>query len=413
MKIAICTIGSRGDVQPFLVLGQFLSQSGHQVTVSSAKMYESLASDYEVKYQSFEGDFAAIVDDEAIKKEVGNNPLTIRQSLKEKVYPIIENSLESFYELAMWADVVLYHPKTMIDGIGESFHHKLVKAYVVPVFTPTEEFTNPVLCFLPFPKFLNRLSYWFANFAMRSFNTPVRNFRNRHGLTQTKSILDTPAIYGISPSFLERPKDYPQDVHFTGFWTKKSSKQNLSNDLVSFLSDNKKVLLFTLGSMPYKSSTDINKFVKGLTDNLDLKILIVRGWGLKNTQINQNEKVMAVDSAPFDLLFPRADFVVHHGGAGTTAIALKAGIPQMILPVLHPFGDQYFWGRQLEKKGVGVATIPLKKLTVQDLIKNVKKLISEELATNAKHLKRSIDKENGLLKVKAILEKHYSQQRDV
>ncbi len=222
-------------------------------------------------------------------------------------------------------------------------------------------------------------------------------------------MLNTPAIYGISPSFLQKPKDYPKDAHFTGFWTENSSKQNLSNDLASFICDNKKVLLFTLGSMPYKSNININNFIEGVINSFDIKILIVRGWGLKDTSINQSEKVMAIDSAPFDILFPRVDFVVHHGGAGTTAIALKSGLPQIILPVLYPFGDQYFWGKQIEKKSVGVAPIPLKKLSVEDLVNRVNELMSEELTMNAKRLKQVIDKENGLLETKAIIEKHYAQ----
>ncbi len=154
MKIAICTIGSRGDVQPFLVLGQYLNQNGYDVRVSSAEMYNSLAENYDVQFQSFTGDYKSLVDDESLKKEIGRNPFTMGQALKEKVYPIIENSLDTFYELAIWADVVLYHPKTMIDGIGEKFRHKLIKVYVVPAFTPTKEFTNPVLYCILF-HFLN------------------------------------------------------------------------------------------------------------------------------------------------------------------------------------------------------------------------------------------------------------------
>lgn len=408
MRIAICTLGSRGDVQPFLVLGEYLNQHGHEVKVASASMYESMASNYEVDYQSFEGNYESLMDDEALKKEIGKNPFTIGKSLKEKVYPILENSLDTYYELANWADVVLYHPKTMLDGICSALQHKLIKAYVVPLFTPTKEFTNPILSFLPFPRFLNKATYRFAELAMNSFNAPVKNFRAKHNLPAGKGLLSTPELYGVSPSFLQQPADYHKDAHFTGFWMKEEQKGELSEEVISFVSGEKKVLLITFGSMPYKSSIDINEFVKGITDQFDLKVLIVRGWGLKEAKINASNDVLAVEFAPFDLLFPKIDFLVNHGGAGTMAIALKSGLPQLICPVLHPFGDQCFWGKQTVKAGVGVHPIPLKKLTVKKLTNGVRQLIKEELTANANRLKQKIDQENGLLKAKELIEKHYA-----
>lgn len=409
MKIALCSIGSRGDIQPFLVLGEYLSQQGHDVKVASAKMYQSLAANYAVSYEYFEGNYAAIMDDEAMKKEIGSNPFTLGKALKEKVYPILENSLDKYYELLQWADVVLYHPKTMIDGIGSEMQHKLIKAYVVPAFTPTREFANPILKFLPLPKFLNTLSYQLANALMGAFDTPMKNFRKKHQLPKSKALLNTPMIYGISPSFIALPSDYPSDHHFTGFWMKANIQQGLSDELTQFMTDEISVLIITFGSMPYQSAIDINDFVNAIIQQYAIKVLVVRGWGLKETNIATNERIMAIDAAPFDVLFPLADFVVHHGGAGTTAIALKSGIPQMICPVLHPFGDQYFWGKQLEQKGAGATPIPLKKLTVRQLLKGVQQLQQKELKAAAKQLQQAIATENGLAQTLTIIEKHYSQ----
>lgn len=409
MKIAICTIGSRGDVQPFLALGEYLKQHGHEVRVASAKMYESLASNYAVDYVGFEGDYASIMDDESMKKEIGKNPFRIGKALKTKVYPILENSLDTFYEVATWADVLVYHPKTMIDGICESMQHKLMKAYVVPLFTPTKEFTNPILSFLPVPRFLKRFTYRFAAWVMNAFNTPVKNFRAKHNLPQKKGLLETPVIYGISPSFLAQPKDYPADAFFTGFWTKNERSGTLSDQVLSFIGGEKSVLLITFGSMPYKSKVDINAFLQAIVEKYDLKVLLVKAWGLKDAQIQETDDILAIDSAPFDLLFPKIKYAIHHGGAGTTAIALKSGLVQMVCPVLYPFGDQHFWGKQLEQKGLGVRPIPLKKLTVKKLLKSVDKLMNQDLVPNAKALQEAVNKEDGLARAKAIIEEHYAK----
>jgi hypothetical protein len=79
-----------------------------------------------------------------MKNTVGGNPFSIGKRLKEMVYPVIENSLETFFEAVAWADVVVYHPKTPIDTFGKLYFNKLIKAYVVPAFSPTTAFPSPI-----------------------------------------------------------------------------------------------------------------------------------------------------------------------------------------------------------------------------------------------------------------------------
>jgi len=407
MKIAICTIGSRGDIQPFLILGEYLSKNGHEVIVSSAEMYESLAEKYDVRYRSFEGDYQSIVDDEALKKEIGKNPFTIGKQLREKVYPIIESSLDTFYDLIEWSDVVIYHPKTLIDSIGYEMKAKLIKGYVVPAFTPTNEFRNPLFSFLPLPKFLRRLSYKLTNAMIATVKEPIKNFKKKRNLAKSPSLQDTPIIYGVSPSVLKLPNDYPANHHFTGFWTRENTEGNLTDEVSNFMADEREVLLITFGSMPYKSRVDINAFVNAIQEKFDVKILIVKAWGLKDAQIIESETVKAIDGAPFELLFPLANYIIHHGGAGTTATAARAGIPQFICPVLHPVGDQYFWGMQLNNIGVGPKSIPLNKLNAKKLLSALDEMTGQKMKSKAMDLKTKLEMENGLEKAKEIVEKHF------
>ncbi|MEM9984007.1 MAG: glycosyltransferase, partial [Bacteroidota bacterium] len=368
MKIAFCSIGSRGDIQPFLELGRQATERGHQVKVVSAGMYQSLAEDFGVAYEAFEGDYASLVDDEQMKKMIGKNPFTIRQKLREKVYPILENSLHKFYEAAQWAEAVVYHPKTLIDSFGQQMPQKLMKAYVVPAFTPTAAFRNPLLAFLPLPPFLNKFSYRITNALMGTVGEPIKHFRQKHQIQQRSNWLDTPAIYGISSSLIEHPTDYPSDHYFTGLWlSKPEDHAPLPSEWTEFLSRKTPTLIITFGSMPYQAKIPIKDFIQALIEAFDLQVLLVRGWGLKDAELPQHERVLAIERAPFDQLFPLADYVLHHGGAGTTATALQAGLPQMVCPVLHPVGDQYWWGKQLARKGLGVNPVPLKKLRVSDL----------------------------------------------
>ncbi len=406
MKILLCSIGSRGDIQPILILGDYFSKHGHDVRVASANIYTEMAQNYAVDYHAFEGDYGSIVDDDEMKKMVGKNPMTMRKNLAEKVYPIIQNSIQKFYELSSWADVIIYHPKTLVDCFGKDIQHKLIKAYVVPAFTPTKAFRNPIIQFLALPKFLNKFSYRLVMAMMGTVKTPINNFRKENKIEKGPLFLKTPILYGISNKILKKPDDYPTDHLYTGFWQKKTENQKLEDKIIEFVSGEKEVLLITFGSMPYKSSTAIQDHIDAIRKQHDVKILVVKAWGLKDAIINQNEDTLAIDRAPFDLLFPKVDYVMHHGGAGTSAIAIKAGLPQFICPVLHPFGDQYFWGKILEDKKVAVAPIPLKKLNTKNLASSISNLISTELKENAKLLAAEVSTEDGLAEALAFVEKH-------
>src|SRR5690606_35700035 len=104
------------------------------------------------------------------------------------------------------------------------------------------------------------------------------------------------------------------------------------------------------------------------------RAVINKGWGgLGN--VTASERMMFVEDVPHDWLFTQVAAVIHHGGAGTTATGLKAGVPSMVVPF---FGDQYFWGDKLPEMGVGVTAIPLKKLTTDNLASSITKLVTDE-----------------------------------
>ncbi|MGB3466058.1 MAG: glycosyltransferase, partial [Cyclobacteriaceae bacterium] len=380
MKIAICTIGSRGDVQPFLILGRALADRGHEVKFSTATMYADMVSSYGLNFYPFSGDYEKLVNDEEMKKLIGKNPFSIMGKLKKHVYPIISQSLDTFYEVTKWADLVVYHPKTLIDSFGQSFRSKLIKAYVVPAFTPTQAFANPVLAAYPIPGFLNKLTFKLTNALFGTMKTPIKNFQRKHQLIGKFRLLNTPVLYGISEFLIERPADYPSDHFFTGFWFDKNADNTIADEVARFFNTQDKKLIITFGSMPYQSDIPIATFIHSLQKRLTVRVLVVRGWGLRDVTISESENLMVIDKAPFEHLFPLADGIVHHGGAGTTAISLKAGVPMFVCPVLHPSGDQYFWGKQIEQSGLGVEPVPLKKLTIGQFVSSVEQLLTNDFS---------------------------------
>ncbi|MBK8050611.1 MAG: hypothetical protein IPK16_28010 [Anaerolineales bacterium] len=121
--------------------------------------------------------------------------------------------------------------------------------------------------------------------------------------------------------------------------------------------------------------------------------LLLTGWGgLRTTQVPIN--VFVVDAAPHQWLFPRMAAVIHHGGAGTTAEGLRAGIPTIIVPFAF---DQHFWGARIHAMGLGPAPIPQKKLTAAKLAEAIRRAVNDQdMARRAHACGQAISAEHGV-----------------
>jgi UDP:flavonoid glycosyltransferase YjiC (YdhE family) len=131
------------------------------------------------------------------------------------------------------------------------------------------------------------------------------------------------------------------------------------------------------------------------------RAIILSGWsGLHKADLPNS--VFMVDYIPFSWLFPRVATVVHHGGAGTTAAGLRAGIPSIVIPF---FGDQPFWGQRVAELGVGPEPIPRRKLTVERLAQAIQKALTDQtMRQRAADLGSKIQAEDGIASAVAVVQ---------
>lgn len=121
-----------------------------------------------------------------------------------------------------------------------------------------------------------------------------------------------------------------------------------------------------------------------------VRALVSEGWGGLGDKDNTPDNIYMLDNTPHDWLFPKVCAVVHHGGAGTTAIGLKCGKPTLIVPF---FGDQPFWGAMVAKAGAGAEPIPYKRLTIDNLAAGIKHLLTPEAQAHAREIAERIEAE--------------------
>jgi sterol 3beta-glucosyltransferase len=277
------------------------------------------------------------------------------------------------------------------------FPEKMICAMVLPVVHPTKEFANPAFSGISIPFFFNRLSYKLTGLGMAILKKPIGRFRESIGLSREYKVPETLFLYGISEHFLSKPKDYPQGVSFGGFWFGESD-DFLSDDLLHFIQSGSPPLLITFGSMPFELSFDFQSAIIHIIERFNTRVLVVKGWGIDDTErFENNSNIKVIASAPFEKLFPFVKAIVHHGGIGTTAECLRAGKPFMVCQILHPMGDQMFWGKLAFKKGVAVKPIPLSRITEKLFLESVEVLLfNQPLYDKAQEMQQLILSENGL-----------------
>ena len=131
--------------------------------------------------------------------------------------------------------------------------------------------------------------------------------------------------------------------------------------------------------------------------------LLLSGWGgLAPADLPAN--VFQIESAPFAWLFPRMKALVHHGGVGTTADALRAGVPSVIVPFT---ADQPYWGRRIQQLGVGPAPIDHRKLTVERLAAAIRAAATDEaMRQRAADLGARLRAEDGVARAVEIVERY-------
>ena len=408
MKVTINAFGSRGDVQPYIALGKGLKAAGHDVRITTHRIFANLVREHELDFSPMEGDPKEVLLEQAIVN-LGNNPIRINRWIVKNFRPVMDRVFLATLEGAQGADVLLNSALSFAGWhVAEKLNIPAIAAYLQPM-TPTRAFhgvSSPLpSAWLPFRGLYNLLSTKFTNQFFFTMIRPLTNECRREILSLPPLSttyywgIDTasapvPILYGYSPSVIPKPADWGDYQQVTGYWfLDEAQSYRPPPKLTAFLESGPPPVYVGFGSMVDHEREEMTRLIVDAVGRTGQRAILLGGWSDLGS-MDLPDSILRVDSVPHDWLFPRVAAVVHHGGAGTTAAGLRAGVPTVIVPFTV---DQPFWGWRVYELGVGPKWILRKKLTAEKLAAAIDQAADDQsMARRAKALGRMICAENGL-----------------
>jgi UDP:flavonoid glycosyltransferase YjiC (YdhE family) len=212
------------------------------------------------------------------------------------------------------------------------------------------------------------------------------------------------AVIGVSPRVLPPPTDWPTTATTCGYWWPGATDlPDLDPSVVAFIEGGDPTVFFTLGSTTLEDPSAITDAVVGAAKDSGVRLILQRGWGGLGNGV-ESDDVLVVDDLTYPELFDRVSAVIHHGGAGTTALGLRHGKPSLAIPAI---ADQFFWGHRMHALGVGPAPLALKSINRAELAARMRSLVLDKShADAAAQLANQIASEDGVSTAVAAINRY-------
>lgn len=386
MKITIFAAGSRGDIQPCLALAKGLRDAGYRVLLAIPENYAGLAQEHVIEVAPLRGDVQQVMSGELGRnflEKGGSNPLQSVVAMRRLIGTVAMDMVHDVYDACAETDGLICLGVFSPFGVcvAEALRIPLIHIEPTPLL-PTARFPAPSW---PIQRGLGGIHNYISGIVMLFtiwlwYKPYVRIFRQELGLIDRtaayfyRMLRSTPMIGAYSPRIIPHPDDWPDSLHITGDLSLRGNVEwKPPVDLRAFLDSGDPPVYVGFGSMTGIDPKKLGDLLQRALEQSGQRGLLMTGWsGMK--AVSQSDRIFILEYAPHDWLFPRMAAVVHHGGAGTTAEGVRAGVPSVIIPFAF---DQFFWGARLREMGIGTEPIPRKMLTVDRLANAIKIAVTD------------------------------------
>lgn len=358
MRILLATAGSRGDVEPFVALGERARAHGHEVRLVAPDNSGADTGDLDVA--SMGVDYSAMIQSQGVSVVAAMR--SYRSVVRPLMRAVIVESARAAY--AYRPDVIVWHPKVLSAPIvADALGIPHARVEIVPAITPTRAFPAAGTVARDLGP-LNRLTYRAADAAQSMFRRDLAEARTVVGAPDRTASAPAATLMPISPAILERPDDWPVSVHLTGRWTRAVDTAPLSAVVAAFLAGGP-YLYAGFGSMAARGAEDRGRAIVQAARDRGIRAVIATGLGgIAVPDALRGEDVLVVESVPHEQVLPGAVAAIHHGGIGTVQAATAAGTVSVIVPFI---ADQPFWGARLHDAGLAPAPVRRRSVSAQTL----------------------------------------------
>jgi sterol 3beta-glucosyltransferase len=393
MRIALATVGTTGDVVPFVALARGLTAAGHDVTAISWELYRDA---FDTAAATF---FAAgpatsreEIAETASRAAAAGSPMDQVAVLRDFHLRHAPDHYHRLLELLPGHDLVVLHGiHTLAEAAARDAKLAWASAVFDPVLLPTA--TAPPAG-MPSLGPLNQAEWWLLDRLLRRLDKPLRAALAEAGSASARAVTmfraRSPRLHlvGCSPLIAPPPADLAPGTHFTGAWVDPTPPGPLPADVERFLSSGSAPVAVTFGSMAAPDAAALAMAVAAGVRNAGRRAVLQGG-----TTPLEGAEALSIGPVDHRALFPHAAAVIHHGGAGTTHAVVAAGVPSIIAPHV---GDQPFWAARLHRLGVAPAPLDIRALTVEGVRDRVAQATAEPMRMAARRLGESVAAERGL-----------------
>lgn len=366
MRIFLQVLGTRGDVEIFLILGRELRRRGHRVILGSSPFYESMVTSADLEWIALgSGSRDELVDVMRALSPIEDQRRRVQYYVDHWLKPQLAEARAAVGSSLAAADYAINNLK-MVWRKGSEIMPGATVSYDPP-----------------------------ASAARVAHYAPQRI---EHG----GALLD---LVAMNQALVDPDNAWPAAYQFTGFWFSKAAQDWRPDDeLVDFVERETAPVVLTMGSMVMlDSATLVDKFRAALRE-CGRRGVIIGGWSDLGVEAGEAEDIMQVEDVPYAWLFPRSAAVIHHGGCGTVAAVMGAGRPSILLPRIS---SQEHFAELLNRQNLTAGVFDADRLSVDDLVAAIDRAVSDaNIIDSAQRWSRVLARDGGVSAAADIIESH-------
>jgi len=401
MKIILTSIGTQGDIEPFLAIGKILKEKGHQVICAFPEKFREATESCNIEFASLGRKNDDMLESDANKTVMGGAGIKkffayIKLMRLAQAQKVPQEKELKLYELIKQErpDRIVYHSKNVYPLIWE-YENKGKTIFVSP-FAYFHYIKGHTFFFgKNYGEFFNRLTFKISDFGVVTATMAARKWlqiKDKISRRELKNVIQhRKFIYTISPGLFPRPDYWESNIKVLGHQElKRKTEWKPEKELTEFIDKHEKILFITFGSMPNPEPELKTKIIIEILERNRIPAIInTASGGLVKPEKVNSDLIHFVSHISYEWIFPKVYAVVQHGGAGTTHLAIKYACATMIIP--H-FMDQFVWDNIISELGVGPKGVRISRITTKNLEPKVLELLSnssfkEKSAKIAKQMK--------------------------